>query len=313
MVMSGASIVVTSLLADSLSLGGHWVYDQAVIAEQLGEQVGHYAPLSRYNPGKVAGDQTHYGDQTLILLESIAAVGAFDSEDFARRWRAFWEDGETVSYRDGATRATLANLREGTALAAAGSGSSDIAGAARMAPLFLLEWESVDTLAAAARAQTALTHANPEVVEAADFFARWTWRVRAGEPTAEALAAVAAEPHWSPLAQEWVAAARRTAREATLTDTAAAVEHGLSCAVDGAFPLVCHILLRYADDPKAGLAANQLAGGDTAARALLMGLIYGARPELSNFPEPWLADWRARERVEAALQSFGAHPRRAGQ
>ena len=73
--------------ADSLALGAHWMYDQQKIVSRLGTVDTLIAPLpSSPHSGKQAGDFTHYGDQTLILLRSLAACGRFDVKDFARRW-----------------------------------------------------------------------------------------------------------------------------------------------------------------------------------------------------------------------------------
>jgi len=69
-----ATSVETAFVADSLSLGAHWVYDSNVIKEKLGSNVRHFhAPglFNDYHQGKHEGDQTHYGDQMLWLLESI--------------------------------------------------------------------------------------------------------------------------------------------------------------------------------------------------------------------------------------------------
>jgi hypothetical protein len=64
-------ILLTSLAGDALCLGPHWIYDQREIAQKLGQITGYAAPLTSYHPGKQAGDFTHYGDQTLILLRSL--------------------------------------------------------------------------------------------------------------------------------------------------------------------------------------------------------------------------------------------------
>ena len=188
-------ILITSLAGDALCLGPHWIYDQREIAQKLGRITGYAAPLTSYHPGKQAGDFTHYGDQTLILLRSLAEHGRFDLTGFAAEWRAFWEDPATHSYRDGATKATLENLRKGARPAEAASDSHDIAGAARIAPLFLLKWESDEALLQAARAQTGFTHRDPQVIETAEFFARVTLSVQSGTEISTALRETAALTH----------------------------------------------------------------------------------------------------------------------
>jgi len=50
----------------------------------------------------------------MVLVRNIAKNGGnFDLASYAADWRAFWENPQTVSYKDGATKTTLANLSEG--------------------------------------------------------------------------------------------------------------------------------------------------------------------------------------------------------
>ena len=293
-------ILITSLAGDALCLGPHWIYDQREIAQKLGRITGYAAPLTSYHPGKQAGDFTHYGDQTLILLRSLAEHGRFDLTGFAAEWRAFWEDPATHSYRDGATKATLENLRKGALPAEAASDSHDIAGAARIAPLFLLKWESDEALLQAARAQTGFTHRDPQVIETAEFFARVTLSVQSGTEISTALRETAALTHWQAIPVGWFAAAvaSMTSRE---PDAVAAHALGLSCHVADAFPVICHLLLRHPEDPVKALTTNAETGGDSAARALLMGMVYGALPNATPLPGEWITDLRARAEIQLLI------------
>ena len=293
-------ILITSLAGDALCLGPHWIYDQREIAQKLGRITGYAAPLTSYHPGKQAGDFTHYGDQTLILLRSLAEHGRFDLTGFAAEWRAFWEDPATHSYRDGATKATLENLRKGALPAEAASDSHDIAGAARIAPLFLLKWESDEALLQAARAQTGFTHRDPQVIETAEFFARVTLSVQSGTEISTALRETAALTHWQAIPDGWFAAAvaSMTSRE---PDAVAAHALGLSCHVADAFPVICHLLLRHPEDPVKALTTTAEAGGDSAARALLMGMVYGALPNATPLPGEWITGLRARAEIQLLI------------
>jgi len=289
-----ANIFTYSLVGDALALGPHWVYDQAQIANKLGRIDGYHDPLTAYHPGKAAGDQTHYGDQAMILLRSLAAVGAFDLADFTTRWRNFWDDPATTSYRDGATRATLARLAQGRAADAADSGSSDMGGAGRIGALFLRKWDEPASLLAAVRAQTALTHGQA-VVEAAEFFARVVLELQVGAAIPAALRATAARGHSNSLAERLAAAA--VTSTSTATDTHALKELGLSCDVRDAFGGICHLLLRYPDSPATALAENAMAGGDSAARGLILGLLFGASGVAAPIPTAWLEGLHARHEI----------------
>ena len=296
------NIVLTSLIADALSLGSHWIYSQQEIADKFGGNSGYSNPATSYHPGKQAGDFTHYGDQTMVLLRSLALHGRFDLASFADEWRTFWEDPETQSYRDGATKATLANLRSGLPPAQAASPSNDIAGAARIAPLFLLKWKSNDDLIVAAKAQTSFTHGDPAVVEAADFFARVTLAVQEGVAIPDALRAVKSNT----FQEEWLDAALASSASET-SDSNAAKTHGLTCHVPDAFPAVCHLLLRHPDDLVAALTANVEAGGDNAARGMIIGTIHGAKPDAQSLPEHWLTGLRAYGEIQQLIETIQSH------
>jgi ADP-ribosylglycohydrolase len=304
--ISPSSIVLSSLIGDALSLGAHWIYSQREIAEKFGRITGYAAPATNYHPGKQAGDFTHYGDQTLVLLRSLAKHGRFDLPAFAAEWQAFWEDPATLSYCDGATKATLANLRSGLPPENAASPSNDIAAAARIAPLFLLNWDSPEELIAAARAQAAFTHGDPSVAESAEFFARVTLAVQAGASIADALRDVAALTHWKAIPAEWFAAAVASHASAE-TDAAAAKTHGLTCHVPDAFPAICHLLLRHPHDAATALRINVEAGGDTAARGMIMGMIYGAQRDAAAMPNEWITGLRSHAEIQQLIRQVTSH------
>lgn len=291
-----ANILLASFIGDALALGPHWIYDQDEIRAKLGRVTAYHAPIAKYHPGKTAGDFTHYGDQMLVLLKSVAEVGGFDLGQFAARWRAFWEDPTNVSYRDSATRQTLERLQAGTPPERAGSNSHDIGGAARIGPLFLLKWENDDALIEAARCETAFTHPADAVVESAEFFGRVVLAVRTGADIPTALESTLAAKTWPVLPKTWFTAALESAGS-DATDSVALKAHGLNCHTDKAFPGICHLLLRHSEDPAAALIENATAGGDSAARGMILGLVYGARFPVATLPKEWFSGLNARDEI----------------
>lgn len=300
------NIILASFIGDALALGPHWIYDPAEISAKLGKVTCYHPPLASYHPGKIAGDFTHYGDQMLVLLQSIADTGHFDPLHYINTWRKFWESPTNTSYRDGATRNTLAALQAGASPSTAASNSHDIAGAAKIAPLFLADWENNDDLIAAARTLTALTHSDPSVIEAAEFFTRLTLAVGDGNEIPSAIPAIMALGHWRALPHEWLAAATLSS-QSTQSDAAALKSHGLACDTASAFPAICHLLLKYPADPVTALSENASAGGDSAARGLLLGLIYGAQFPLSIWPPSWLDEMTHHPQIRRLIEKV-KHP-----
>lgn len=107
--MSPTDLILPSLFADALSLGPHWIYNPGKIRRLYPDGVHTYDnPHTRYHSGKEAGDFTHYGDQTLALLRSLATRGKSWSD---AHWQRDWTDWatHTTAYLDGASKDTLAN------------------------------------------------------------------------------------------------------------------------------------------------------------------------------------------------------------
>lgn len=280
------TLVFAALAGDSLSLGGHWIYDPRKLAEQFGRLDSLQAPLpGSFHAGKAAGDFTHYGDQTMVLLESVAQTGGFDLEDFAARWKALFAD--YTGYVDMATRKTLANFQAGATPQSSGSNSRDLAGASRIAPLVAVLRRDPQALEAAARAQTAMTHANPQVVEAAVFFARVCLAVLSGTPPLQALQQAAAFEDVSDSIAAWVQAGL----ESVASDTVQAIQKlGPTCHVDEALPGAVHCIAKYAEEPAEALVQCVMAGGDSAARALLVAPVLLSCPGnkgLASLPVSW--------------------------
>jgi ADP-ribosylglycohydrolase len=231
-------------------------------------------------------------------MDSLSPGKGFDLVAFAERWRAMWTD--YPGYRDGATKTTLANLEAGIPLLHAGSRSADLGGATRIAPLLVALADAPEAeIVEAAHVQTGLTHRDVAVADAAAFLVRATRAVLAGESVPDALAAAAQAEYYLLSVGDHLAAARAALPKGT---TEAVQTLGPACEVEGAFPAMLVLALAHADDLEAALIANVMAGGDSAARGLGLGMILGAAPH-AVVPERWLAAWRARSRVETFLRA----------
>lgn len=293
---SARQLVLPSLCADALALGSHWIYNPTKIERLYPEGARHFDdPHTQYHPGKSAGDFTHYGDQTMALLKSVVLRGGFDPHGWRDDWRRFWKS-EPPTYRDGATRATLDFLERGVDAA---SESNDLAGASRIAPILAaLTHEPLDVRIAAARAQTALTHGDRATIDAAEFFTRAVDRLAAGQSLREALDAAASAPYEALDATGFLDQARATLE---FDENAAGEKFGLTCHTPEAFPLTLWFLLRFQDRPLEAIVRNTMAGGDNAARALLIGLMMGAAHGTAWMPLSWIEGLRENDEIEALL------------
>lgn len=109
-----------SFVADAATMGLHWLYDQNRIRDIAPDTPEFVAPNADNFAGvpaffahatRRAGDLSQYGEQQLVMLQSLAANGRYDRADYQARFRAhFGYGGGYVGYIDRPTRDTLDNI-----------------------------------------------------------------------------------------------------------------------------------------------------------------------------------------------------------
>jgi ADP-ribosylglycohydrolase len=98
-------------VGDAAALGTHWIYDLSELSARFPSGIfGFETPApGDYHESKKPGDQTHYGDGALVLLESMAEHGGFDPRAFGNRFVETFGSSHCGGYLDWATRETLKN------------------------------------------------------------------------------------------------------------------------------------------------------------------------------------------------------------
>lgn len=292
-------LVRASFAADAFCLGPHWIYDLSEIDRLYPDGLsGLDAPRSSYHGEKAAGDFTHHGDQSLVLLESLLKRKGYSASGWLEDFAAYWAS-EPDCYFDGAARDTLANLKAGREEP---SSSDDLAGVSRMAPL--LAWladRPLDLQVSEVRELVGVTHGDPSVADAGEFFTRAIAAARKGKSYDEAFDQALAEGEYTVGISEYVSAAK-----ANLGGELQAVAKsiGQSCSTSKAFPLTVWFALSYGDDPVKLLEANALAAGDNSARGMILAMLLAARGQFKELPETWTIEQSQRSRVEAALSKL---------
>ncbi len=303
MTAQATAMVLASLVADSLALGAHWIYDTDDIDRRIGRVEKLLAPLpDSYHAGKSAGQFTHYGDQTLVLLQSLARTGDFSLTDFADGWRKLFTSGYP-GYVDKATATTLENMDRDLPPEQCGSRSSDLGGAARIAPLVFRYRHDLDRLLAAVQAQTALTHNNPATLAGAAFIARTAWAVLNGtDPLPameEALEAGVDDIDLDIRIRSGLDSGGKTTRTVIK-------QFGQVCGIAAALPGAIHLILTYPTDLQTALIENVMAGGDSAARGLVAGMILGGALGEAAIPRDWLEGMVHGADIRKLLAQLGA-------
>lgn len=284
------AMILASFAADSLALGAHWIYDTAVIDNDVGLVDSlRNPPENSFHPTKRAGELTHYGDQALILLESIAERKGFDIGHFAERWRSAMDT--YTGYRDHATKDTLKNFALPKNDFRFGSGSTEMGGAVRIAPLVYTLRQDRDRLLSAVRDQTAMTHNDPQAVKGAEYLADVLLYILQGSLPWDAFEKAGADREEL---QNWVVKGLQSKGQPTRSTIKS---FGQTCGVSAVLPSVIHLATTYGGDLKSALVENVMAGGDSAARGMAVGMVLGAHLGLQSIPDQWLRDLKPYSRI----------------
>ncbi len=291
------SMVLTSFAADALALGAHWIYDTDEITHQFGRVNNLIAPLpTSYHQHKQQGDFTHYGDQAFMLLTSLSQQNGFELPSFSTLWQQLFVGYN--GYIDTATKTTLANLKKNGSPESCGSTSTDLGGAARIAPLVFWYQNDKEQLVQAVTQQTVMTHNHPATLSGAVFIARSAYNILHGSSPVMAM---------EEALEEGVNDIDLDIRIRTALDTqdkkteTVIKKFGQACTIASALPGAVHLVAKYEKDLQAGLIANVMAGGDSAARGLVAGMLLGAYQGKQAIPDAWLTDMNKYQQIFSLL------------
>jgi ADP-ribosylglycohydrolase len=300
-----SAAVLGSLVADSASLGLHWIYDPARIAEIesvrglvfLQPDANNYSGVKGYfaHRFKTAGESTSYGETCLLMLKHLAKHGSFNRVEYQSDYRAhFGPGGEFVGYIDTATRLTLRTLSalEPAEFPASSGADDDQHPALASLPALVATHDgTLEELMARVEVAVRVTNNNELAVSAGRCASAALFKLLHGMPLTEALteALSFAGNTLKPLLAEALAMPQ-------LDSIAAAERFGSACHVSEGLPLVFHIAQR-APDYRTAVESNIRAGGDNCGRSIMLGAMvsaHAARQNPSEFPIPlpWLARYR---------------------
>ena len=257
----------------------------------LGSLVG-----DSFSKHKNTGEHTLYGDQALFLLKNIYENAGFDSEHFKNSWLSFMNSYN--GYIDSATKKTLENMNSNKN--PSGSDSDDMAGASRIAPIMLYYYSDIGKAVEFSIQQTKTTHNNKLVVDISKFFAYMLFYVLRGDNPQAAIKKASDIFDREYVINQYVNMAFESCYDNSI-DTIR--RFGQECSVKGAFPSALHIIIKYHDDFEGALVQNVMAGGDSAARALIIGAVLGAYNGTDAIPQSWLKEMKSYDDVMAIIRN----------
>jgi len=268
-------LIYGAFIGDAIALGPHWIYNTQDIQTHFHPIEGYTSPThTPYHPSKKAGDFTHYGDQSLLLLKSIAEDKEFNLASFKKRWLHYITHEQL--YIDHASKTSIPLLTGNTSFL--GSDSDELAGFSRSAPLFALG--DVDNNVF--NQQIGLTHNNIRLYKISDFFVDVIKGILSGQSIDESIESNLV------VSDGFIRDAYRVACEqhGSIIETVKAI--GQSCSSNYGFPSVLAIL-EYSKsidyDFYDTLVQNVYAGGDSASRGMILGMILGSNTGYKKIPK----------------------------
>jgi ADP-ribosylglycohydrolase len=301
-------------VGDAAALGTHWIYDLAELQQLCPDSVhGFEAPKEgHYHFGKQPGDQTHYGDGALVLLESLAREGKFDERAFGRRFVEIFQPGTYSGYIDKATKGTVENF-----LAFAKSKSKDdfdfqhgadddqLAAASRLAAL-TVRYNNDPELLKVVERTTRVCQNNNQTVGYMKFNALLLSELFDGHDVKTALhraeeQIVVVEPQLSQEILRKTRGALEQTRNAVIETT---LRFGQACPLPKSFPSSIHVLLKHPDDFESAILGTLRAGGDNAGRASMVGAWLGAHLGIAAIPKAWRLKLSHADRISTATEKI---------
>jgi len=271
-----------SLLADAYSLGGHWVYEQNELSTSNLNLKGLNSPLSNYHPTKCAGDFTHYGDQTIWLLEYMQQSKVYDPFVYGKLWQTNMIAYN--GYRDKASVDSLLNMKSGRSFLAAGSNSNDLSIVGRHAPI-IFTLQGMDEMLESIKFHTCLTHMNKEVLDASKYLAEVTLAMIYNLDLEKTL-----QERAKFYGKEVESEVQKAFEIKEMPSQEAIQKLGASCSVIGGLASTIHLLINHHENFEELLKVNLLAGGDSAARGMLAGTIVGAKYGFESIKPSWIEE-----------------------
>lgn len=294
-------------IGDAAALGTHWIYDLDDLAARYPSGVqGFETPKAgHYHEGKQSGDQTHYGDAALLLLESLAACGAeFREIDFGIRLTSFFGSPLCKSYRDHATRETLEHLAADPDNFQNGADDDQLATVSRLAPVVVAyharpSTERLDAI----RRLTLVTQNNSTAIGCSAAHAILLDSLLGGIDFATAFEATRKSADVSCDGSDYFEFAHMLRNMDVETATG---RFGQSCPLPQSFPSALHAALLHHEDFTTAILLTLRAGGDNAGRASMIGAWLGAIHGMEGIPGEWLMQLRSRERIQKAMDQLFA-------
>ena len=276
-----------AFIGDALALGPHWIYDTDKIKQSFGEIKGIVGPLEdTFHKTKEKGEFTHYGDQMLMLAEYIIDTKKdFNQEDFLNFYSDWMEEYD--GYLDHATKETLNNIKNNSYK---GSDSEELAGIISVPVMYFLS----NNYKSDAVKRTSATHDSSIVIKITEFILDLLELIEKGKKINESVDVL--KEKYSSILGQLIDQAKENIDNEPIKAIKA---FGQMCNGENAFLSSMYLILKYQDDFEKALLTNVQAGGDSAARGIMIGTILGAYHGIDVLPDEWKEDMQYFKKISS--------------
>lgn len=305
-------------IGDALAMPVHWYYDTLALVRDYGRVTSYLQPKnphpdsilhrSSYSPPNHAADilhdqakywgkkGIHYhqflqpGENTLNLklaweLFSYLEGGReYSAEEWLEKFIAFLTipGKHKDTYVEEYLREFFINRSKGEAPLSCGrKNEKHIGGFSLMLPLLLTDTQPTEKPIERALTHLALTHGGAAMNQWGRLIATLLLKLLDGENISNAL----------PAAAERMESKLDLANMFSMLDypdnTVVGMHYSSACYVDYAVPATLYLAVKYQNNPKEGLIANTMCGGDNCGRGTVLGALLGAINGLAGWPAEW--------------------------
>mgnify|MGYP006421845999 CR=1 FL=1 len=272
-------VVIGALVADAMALGPHWIYDSKKLKDNFYPIEGLTNPLDdSFHKNKTKGDFTHLGDQLILLIEFLEKNRKFNRKDFLIKFKKWHKDYS--GYKDKAMKKTIKNIDDKKFI---GSSSDEFSGIKVLPILYYYYGNDSELLKLNIKKLIKSTHNNDFVIELGNFFIDLLKEVEKGVLPSKGIENIKGK--FSNKINKHIMKAKKNLEKDTIKSINLL---GQSCSSEVAFPSTIYLLLKYETSFEKAILKNILAGGDSAARGIIIGAILAQYHEIDKIPKDWI-------------------------
>uniref|UniRef100_G3NBJ5 Selenoprotein J n=1 Tax=Gasterosteus aculeatus TaxID=69293 RepID=G3NBJ5_GASAC len=285
--------IIGAAAADAATQPMHWIYNPDTLKEVLSdlEPCPEFRPESA-NPfyRRATGEQTCYGDQAYVLLESLSRCGDVNVEDLTKRIYKFFGPGTVYElprpkailpidgpWRNSSLKAFIRNVDAGKE--ETGKKKKKMDGVTKLAPVVAMYAGRPEMLEKVEKA-VRVTQNDDMCVAVTLAAARFLEHYILNGSDSNALDAVLAQLN-DPKRQN-----PQELDRAVIVIMVSKRAYSLHCTLPGAFQGALHGVLKLKQLDEA-VRDTMRCGGCTASRASFIGACFGAQNGLQGVPESW--------------------------